>query len=157
MTAIEKKLSVLLKVAKELNANNITWAIGASLLLYLKKITDSFNDIDIMIAEDDVEKAKSIFLTFGSLKPRDSNVQYKTKEFMEFIIEGVDFDVMAGFIIVNNNFEYYFPLENKDIKEFINIQDIKVPLQSIEDWLIYYKLMNRTDKVNLINNYLANK
>lgn len=155
MITIEKKLNILSKVAKELNANNITWAIGASLLLYFKEITNEFHDIDIMVAESDVEKIKKILLSFGKLQPKNPNIQYKTKDFMEFNIEGVDFDVMAGFVIVNNNIDYYFPLEKKDIKDYIYIQGTTIPLHSIQEWLTYYKLMDRTKKVKMINSYFA--
>lgn len=154
MITIEKKLNVLSKIAKELNANNITWAIGASLLLYFKEITNEFHDIDIMVAERDVEKIKKVLLSFGKLQPKNPNKQYKTKDFMEFNIEGIDFDVMAGFMIVNDNIDYYFPLQKKNIKEYIHIQGTTIPLQSIQDWLTYYKLMNRTEKVKMINSYV---
>lgn len=153
---IEEKLTILIKVAKELNANNITWAVGASLLLYFKGITKEFADIDIMVAENDAERVKEILLSFGELYPKDSNEQYKTKDFMEFSIEGIDFDVMAGFAIVNNDIEHYFPLHKKDIKDYIEIKGTTIPLQSIEEWLTFYKLMNRTEKVKIINDYLGN-
>lgn len=155
MTTIEKKLNILAKVAKELNANNITWAIGASLLLYFKGITNEFHDIDIMVAESDVESIKKLLLSFGKLQPKNPNIKYKTKDFMEFNIEGIDFDVMAGFIIVNNNIDHYFPLEKKDIKDYVDIQGATIPLQSIEEWYTYYKLMDRTEKVKMINSYFA--
>jgi len=155
LITIENKLKVLSKVAKEVNSNNITWAIGASLLLYFKKITNEFHDIDIMVAESDVKKIKKILLSFGKLQPKNPNIQYKTKDFMEFNIEGIDFDVMAGFVIVNKNIEHYFPLEKKDIKDYIDIHGTTIPLHSIEKWLIYYKLMERTEKVKMIDSYFA--
>lgn len=153
MITREKKLNILCKVAKELNANNIIWAMGGSLLLYFKEVTNEFNDIDIMIAESHVEKTKKILLSFGELQPKNLNMQYKTKDFMEFNIEGVDFDVIGGLVIVNNNIEHYFPLEKKDIKDYIYLKGITIPLQSIKEWLTYYKLMNRTEKVKIINSY----
>lgn len=152
LTTIEKKLNVLSKVAKELNKADITWAIGASLLLYFKGIANEFHDIDIMVDEKDVESIKKILLAFGTLQPKNLNMQYKTKHFMEFKIDGVDFDVMAGFVIINNSKEYYFPLERKSIKDYIRMQDVIIPLQSIEEWRTYYKLMGRIEKVKIIDN-----
>ncbi|MEG0069862.1 hypothetical protein [Cetobacterium sp.] len=151
----KEKIDVLLKVAKKLNTSNITWAIGASLLLYIKGITNEFNDIDIMVAESDVEKTKQILLSFGELQPKNPNEKYKTKCFMEFKINGIDFDIIAGFVIVKNNTEYYFPLKKNDIKEIICIHNTPLPLQSIEEWLLYYKLMDRIEKVEIIDKYLG--
>ncbi len=86
MESIEKKLTILSKIAEELNARGVTWAVGASLLLYFKGIVTAFNDIDLMISEEDYEAAK----------------------------------------------------------------EIRIPLQSLEDWRHYYQLMGRTEKVRLI-------
>ena len=61
MKDIEYKLKVLTKIGTQLNEAGITWAIGASLLLYFQGITDEFNDIDIMVMEKDVLRLKEIF------------------------------------------------------------------------------------------------
>ena len=44
MISTEKKLMVLLKIAKVLNKQNFVWAIGASCMLYLNNITNDFHD-----------------------------------------------------------------------------------------------------------------
>lgn len=61
---------------------------------------------------------------------------------------------MAGFGIIYQDKEYYFPLKKEDIKDFTEVQGIKIPLQSIEEWRIYYKLMERDEKVKMIDAYL---
>jgi hypothetical protein len=61
---------------------------------------------------------------------------------------------MAWFGIINQDKEYYFPLKKEDIKDFTEVQGIKIPLQSIEEWRIYYKLMGRDEKVKMIDVYL---
>ena len=150
----EIKIATFLKVAKILNENNITWALGASLLLYLKGITDKFNDIDLMVSENDIEKTKNIFLSLGKEYAKNPNLQYKSKCFLEFNIDGIDFDIISGFIIVNNNCDHYFPLEKHSIVEYFYLENISIPLQSVNDWLTYYSLMNRKEKVEMIKNYL---
>lgn len=73
-----KKLSILSQIAEELNRQNITWAIGASCLLYFKGIVQEFSDIDIMISESDVEKVKQIFLTLGKQLQANPNMHFTT-------------------------------------------------------------------------------
>lgn len=147
---VSKKLSVLKKVAILLNKNNIIWAVGASLLLYFKGITDNFQDIDIMVHEDDAAKAEALLTVIGALQPKIQNTQYKTKVFLEYVIDGVELDVMAGFTIVSNSAEHYFPLQKEDIKESMVLDGIAIPLQSVEVWKMYYALMGREDKVRMI-------
>jgi hypothetical protein len=70
---------------------------------------------------------------------------------MEFIVDGIEIDVMAGFVILNQEKEHHFTLTKENIKDFAEINGIKIPLQSIEEWRIYYQLMGRDEKVSLID------
>ena len=62
---------------------------------------------------------------------------------------------MAGFVIVKDNKEYYFPLQKKSIKDYISIDSVTIPLQSIEEWRTYYELMGRAEKVKMINEAIS--
>lgn len=154
MENIKHKLTILAHIAEEFNHKDVPWAIGASLLLYFKGITSEFHDIDIMVSEDDVETVKEILLSLGDIIQSKPNSKYKTKCFLEFHVDGVEIDAMAGFGIINQDKEYYFPLKKEDIKDFTEVQGIKIPLQSIEEWRIYYELMGRDEKVKMIDAYL---
>jgi len=154
MENIKHKLTVLARIAEEFNHKDVTWAIGASLLLYFKGITSEFHDIDIMVAEEDVETVKNILLSLGDIIPPKPNGKYKTKCFLEFHVDGVDVDSMAGFVIVNQDKDYYFPLKKENIKDFTEVHGIKIPLQSVEEWRNYYELMGRDEKVKMIDAYL---
>jgi hypothetical protein len=57
---------------------------------------------------------------------------------------------MAGLAIVNNTKEYYFPLAKDAQSDMVLIDHTEIYLDSIENWLYYYQLMNRLDKVKLI-------
>ena len=98
----ERKLDVLADIARALNQSGVTWAVGGSLLLYFKGKTGVFRDIDLMVCETDVEKLKQAMLPLGAPAPSNPNAQYRTRCFLEFTIRGVDVDVMAGFVILEN-------------------------------------------------------
>ena len=55
MNELNKKIKLLKEIAQRFNTAYITWALGASMLLYFKGITSTFNDIDLMISNDDAE------------------------------------------------------------------------------------------------------
>ncbi|SET61204.1 hypothetical protein SAMN05443270_0681 [Lacrimispora sphenoides] len=153
MDDIKHKLTVLARIAEEFNHKDVTWAVGASLLLYFKGITSEFHDIDIMIAEEDVETVKDTLLSLGDIQQPNPNAKYKTKCFLEFHVDDVDIDAMAGFVIVNQDKEYYFPLKKENIKDFTEVHGIKIPLQSVDEWRNYYELMGRNEKVKMIDTY----
>ena len=150
MENVEHKLEVLSTIAEHFHKEDITWAVGASLLLYLKGKTDVFHDIDIMIMESDVEKVKTVMSRLGIIQPPNPNVQYKTKYFIECIVDDVDVDIMAGFAIVNNGTEYDCSLKKCEISESIPINKQAIPLHSLELWKRYYELMGRTEKAAML-------
>ncbi len=148
---VKYKLAVLSEIATVFNENNLVWAVGASTLLYIKGIVEDFNDIDLMIDEKDVDIAKRLLSEMGEFKENEASNQYKSKDFLEFCIHNVDIDLIAGFTIVNDEAEYYFPLKLSDIQEVVKVNNENIHLHSVDEWRKYYLLMKRYDKVNIID------
>ena len=86
----------------------VQWALGASMLLYFKGITYELHDVDLMVADHDAECVRTILLEMGELRPSDPvpNPMCRTKTFMEFLVESIEVDVMAGFAIVHEGTVY---------------------------------------------------
>lgn len=150
---MEYKLHILKKIVKVFNNNNITYSLGASSMLYLRGIVMSFNDLDFRVKSEDVPKIVSLFSNYPK-EIRKPNEKYKTKVFLEYIIDGVEVDIMSDFIIQNNNKDYHFPLNNTDDFDIIKLDDVTIVLDSVLDWYTFYSLMNRTDKINILKSYL---
>ena len=143
---MEHKLNVLSRIAAALNGRQITWAVGASGMLYLNGITDRFNDLDILIDEEDIAKAKTILDTMGSLQERIPNPNFKTRHFLEYVIEGVEVDVMAGFIITKDGKDHHLPFDASHIERTVTVNEQAIPLQLRSDWQHYYVLLDRPHK-----------
>ena len=153
MNELNKKIKLLKEIAQRFNTAYITWALGASMLLYFKGITSTFNDIDLMISNDDAESVRKILSEMGEFQPPNPNPKYKTKVFMEFVINSVDVDVMAGFSILNDG--KICSLDKDQIVEWFTLGNTKIPLQSPLLWCEYYKLMGRKEKVDMIERVLS--
>ena len=147
----EDKLAVLSKLGRALNEAKVAWAVGASLMLYLNKKTTDFNDIDIMTTEQDAARVQEILLCLGTPVISVPKSQYKTECFLEFRMDGVDIDVIAGFVIVSGGIDYPCPFTRESIAGFAAVNGVAIPLQSMADWRRYYALMGRTQKVALID------
>lgn len=154
MPGIQEKIELLKKIAKRFNESKVSWALGASMLLYFKGITADFHDIDLMIANGDVECVKKILCEMGEMQPANPNPQYKTKAFMEFTINSIDVDVMAGFSILNDGKLYDCSLQKEQIVEKVLLDGIEIPLQSPLLWRKYYQLMGRSAKVAMIDQFI---
>ncbi|WP_286161270.1 nucleotidyltransferase family protein [Clostridium sp. KNHs214] len=145
----------LVELSKALNKEGILWAVGASVVLNHYGLIDKPNDIDILVHIKDIEKVDMILKRLGRKKLRKKTDTYATKYFYEYVMEDVDIDVMAGFIIKHNNGEYQYCFDDKSITAIKNIQGECIPLTSLEDWYVIYQLIpGREYKVGIIENYL---
>ena len=148
-------LDTLSNIGEKLNSSNITWAVGASILLNQFGLIDKPNDIDIFVDIKDIERADKILKNIGEKKVYENTSTYSTEYFYEYVIDGIDIDVMAGFAINHNSgvFEYVF--DHDSISEFKIINGVRVPFTSLEDWYVIYQLIpNRQFKVDMIEKYL---
>lgn len=145
-------------IVDKLNKNNISWAVGASVMLCFHGLVESPNDMDIIVAEKDIEKAKLVLDSIGNLLydgSKDHTEIYLTKYFYKYEVKDVQIDVMSGFILRHNKGVYEFPFDSRSIASYKELEGIKVPLTSLEDWYILYQLMpNREPKVRMIEEYL---
>ena len=156
MTELQKKIELLQRIAQRLNEAHVQWALGASMLLYFKGITSAFHAIDLMVADHDAECVRTILLEMGELRPSDPvpNPMYRTKTFVEFLIESIEVDVMAGFAIVHEGTVYDCSLREEQIVEKMPFGTEVIPLQSPQLWCKYYRLMGRPQKVDMIEKAL---
>lgn len=142
-------------MGKILNDNEIVWAVGASLLLNQFGLIDKPNDIDIFIAIKDIEKADELLKSVGEKRHWEKSAAYSTKYFYEYIINGIDIDVMAGFAVNHSTGIFEYTFDEKSISEFKVINGIAIPFTSLEDWYVIYQLIpNREPKVKIIEDYL---
>lgn len=147
---IPEKLEVLGKIAAAFEEEQILWAVGGSLLLYFKGKVPSFQDIDLMVYEPDVEKARAALETLGALQPPKPQGRYRTHHFLEFVVEGVEVDLMAGMVILAEGREWDCSLTPDQVAEYYPLAGRAIPLQSLALWKEYYRLMGRPEKVRLL-------
>lgn len=150
---MEEKLEVLKQIARAFREEKICWAVGGSLLLYFKGITRTVHDIDLMVWEPDIEKARRLLLTMGTLCPPRPQGSYRTRHFLEFVLGGVEVDVMAGFVILKEDQVWDCSLQPEQISEYLPLGEEVIPLQELSLWKKYYTLMDRKEKVKLLEEH----
>lgn len=147
--------NTLCHIAKGLNHEGVIWAVGGSVLLNHYGLIDNPNDIDIIVSEMDVEKADYILGSLGEKKVKEKIDIYSTKTFYSYAIDRVEVDMMSGFIINHTTGKYEYTFDNQSISTKKLVNDIEIPMTSLEDWYILYQLMpNRDYKVQLIEDYI---
>ena len=147
------KLAILTKIANELNAEGITWAIGSSSLLYLKGLVDEFNDFDLFVKLEDTNRLIAIFDRLGKRQPdRNDTINFSTIHFLEYIVDDLEIDIMADFGIKYQGQEYIYPVEQY-IVETYDLNGTKIPMTSLKMWQECYRLMGRVAKADLLDEY----
>lgn len=143
-------------IGKKLNDADITWGVGASILLNRFGLIDKPNDIDIFVSINDIEKTDEILKSIGEKKKWEKTTTYSTKYLYEYVINKVDVDVMAGFVVNHNNGAFRYIFDKSSISEYKVINEVKIPFTSLEDWYVIYQLIpNRKAKVEMIEKYIV--
>ena len=122
---------------------------GASLLLYLKGKAPGFHDIDLLVAEADLPRARAELAALGALQPRP-NPGSRPGIFSSLWCRA-DVDVMAGLVVVSGGSDHAFPLEPGDVQDWAEVDGVTVPLHSLAQWRTLYQLMGRPEKVRMID------
>lgn len=152
---VNRMFNTLSYIGKKLNEVNIVWGVGASLLLNYYGLVDQPNDIDILVHTKDIEKVDALLQSIGQKKIRDRDTTYSTKYFYEYIVNGVDIDVMAGLTINHSEGSYEYVFDTLSVCEKYEVNHITIPLTTLEDWFVLYQLIpNREEKVRRIQDYL---
>lgn len=150
------KFDDLYFIADKLNNEKVRWMIGSSVLLYFHGIVDSPNDIDIVIDEKDITKVKAIFDKIGVEQKNEKKYPYITEYFYTYIVRDTSVDIMCNFGVAHKRGDYRLKIDEEAIVEYRKINDIILPLSSLEDWYVLYQLMpGRENKVDMIKKYLV--
>jgi hypothetical protein len=146
----------LVVVACALNQADVCWGVGASVLLYYHELVDVPRDIDIMTTEADADMVASILGSLGYEAPGDpARSLYSTSRFLEYVVDGTEVDVMAGFAIKHVGGTYVFPFDEQSVTMKKNVDGAMIPFTSLEDWYVLYQLIpGRETKVKLIEDHL---
>jgi len=142
----------LIQIASALNRSEITWGLGGSLLLYLYGIKTTVADIDIVIDEKDIDKVEALVSTFFHFEKPESGI-YLTTRFFSVTHNDVGIDLMLGFKIKTRNGIFAFPEGKAMSHESVILENTRINICSLDDWLEAYEAMQRMDKVTLIKQF----
>lgn len=151
-----QKENVLAKVAALLSEQQIIWALGGSMLLHCNGVTDNVESIELVVVPEDFEKLDQVLSPLGEKRPRVPSPFYATRFFSEYIIDGVEFDVMSGLMLHFKGFLYRYQFGRSAIVAMLPVGEVFVPCTALEDWYVLYQMMPwRHDRVEALERYFA--
>ena len=153
MEKMKKEIIEALKIIHE-KMQDIKWYLIGSANLSLQGMDFSPNDLDIIVSVVDFPEISKIFNEFlisdmGQIKSSIKDVKlWKLK----LKINNIDIEILGedlgGFYIKD--------LKNSKL-DFIKLGEITIPCRTLESEINAYEKLNRTEKAELIKNFLNKK
>ena len=140
-------------IAQCFESEHIVYGLGGSCVLVAYDILENMHDIDIVVALEDIEKAKKIMDIIAVLKESGNNCFVSTEHNYLYDMNGIEVELMCNMHIKHSQGLYAVPF-NKNRRTYrMSIDDIMIPVMSLEDWYIFYQLIERQDRVDQIEAY----
>ena len=154
----EIKLAVLSRVGKALKAADILFGVGGSAMLYRNGLSGDFNDIDLVVALEDAQRADDVLSRLGARgAERDSGV-FETSVFLSYEVEGVGVDMMAGLAMRHDAGVYRYAFGADSICDTWPVYGEMLPFCALEDWCVLYRLMpGKEEKAERIKAHLKDQ
>jgi hypothetical protein len=150
------KLKTLSRVGKALKAENILFGVGGSAMLYRNGLAADFNDIDLVVALEDANKADDVLASLGSRGGERSSGVFETAVFRSYEVDGIGIDMMAGLVIRHEEGVYHYAFREDSVCDAWPVYGTMLPFCAMEDWCVLYHLMpGKEGKAERIKEHLV--
>jgi hypothetical protein len=147
---------VLRKIHTAFYGAALFYSLGGSVGMSIRGIDVLPNDIDLLVREVDAPAAMNLLQTLGKRMAPKAKADYKTQTFAEFVIDGVDVDLMAGLAIAAENIEFRFPCTLLTSEPTVFDSSTRLPLMPLEDWyLLYHIIPGKEQRIRQIEAWFA--
>lgn len=147
----------LLLIFNQLNESNVLYGLGGSMMLKLRLFEIEPHDIDLFVSVEDYHQTMEIFREHTTQLVTTSKHPFKTLHFTSFSCEDITIDIMAGFRYLHLDGTYTALFDKLSITGLVHTDNIEIPLMSLEEWYVLYSVMNRNDKVEMIEKRWRNQ
>ena len=157
-----ERKEVFIKLVDEFEKNDVGWALGCSMNLFIRGVVDDFHDLDLIVEITDIDKIKKIMEHEGAiLTGTGGNGLCESDVYLHYQLGRVDVEIISGFRVVTFGTSYYYAYNQAQI-DIVEVMDIYIPLISMEAMYILYFMMEgwqpkRQFKRKLIEEYFINE
>lgn len=140
-------------IAQCFESEHITYGLGGSGVLVAYDILETMHDIDIVVALEDIEKAKKIMDILGVLKESGKNCLVEREYGYVYDMNGVKVEIMSNMHLKHSQGLYSVPFNKNRVTYRMSIDDLMIPVMALEDWYVIYQLIGRQDRIDQIEAY----
>jgi len=157
-----EKFEALASVSEGFRQEGVRWALSCSAALFVRGITDDFDDFDLLLHKEDVDKAKKVLAECGVEVDEETpqRHQFFASPYYQQAKKGaVEFDLIADISVRTFGGLYTYKVEQGVEVDSLE-GNIAIPLCPIEAQLVLYGMMEgwqarRRYKRELCHEYLT--
>lgn len=148
-------LSVLSKIYAQLNVSDVNWVLTGSASFALQGVPTRVHDIDIQTDEVGAHKIERLFSEFIVRKVNLSSTEAIRSHFGILMIDGVRVEIMGDIRKRSENGEWEQPVDLQRHKQFVDVEDMHIPVLSLEYEYQAYLKMGREEKAELLRQWIT--
>jgi len=152
-----KYLEVLRKIYARLNNTNINWVVTGSLGFALWGMPVKTHDIDIQTDKMGAYEIEHLFSEFVVRKVTLSSADKIRSHFGVLMIDGIKVEVMGDIQKRLEDGTWEEPVDLNHYKRVIKVEEMQVPVLSLEYEYQAYRRMGRIKKAEMIRKWLHDK
>lgn len=138
---LSRKKNVILWLIETMSRNNVTFALTGSSAHFFLGMGDDFNDYDVVVERESVDKFIDIFVNELGGKiitgPNGKESFFDSRVFYAGELHGVEIDILSGFTVTTYNTRYTYDLKADEV-EMVNGH---IPVCPVESSLLLYGMM----------------
>ena len=150
-----EKREILEKISKAFEQAGIKWALSCSAALFFRGIVDGFNDFDILLSKDSMEKAKETLRNLGVVLNESTPQKddyFCSPDFQQARYGNVEFDLITDISIKTFGKTYTYKIEQGLEMNSLD-GNYPLPLIPIEAQLVLYGKMEGWESTRLLKRY----
>ena len=138
---LSKKKNAIVRLIEAMSRNNVVFALTGSSAHFFLGMGDDFNDYDVVIEKESVDKFIDFFVNelVGRLIHEKNGKEsfFDSRVFHAGELDGVEIDILSGFTVTTYNTRYTYDLRADEVV-MINGH---IPVCPVESSLILYGMM----------------
>lgn len=136
-----------------LNQRQIRYGLGGSWMLKEHGIPIEPKDIDLFIHMSDLNKCLDLIEPYQLEKANNPDSLFKSEYFTTLQFESMSIDIIGGFAYLHDQGLYKALFDELSIVSEFIVDDICIPLMSLEEWYVIYCVMGRSKQCKLIEHH----
>lgn len=149
-----KFLTVFQKVYHSINDQDINWVLTGSLSFAFQGVDTEIHDIDIQTDQIGAYEIERLFSEYVTRKVTLSSSDKIKSHFGTIKIDGIEVEIMGDIQKRQNDGTWEDPVDLNGYKRFMNYNDMKIPVLSLEYEYTAYLKLERYEKAEMLRKRL---